>query len=138
MVLLSSEEAPRKLYRSRVDRILGGVCGGLAEHFNIDPTIVRLLFVAFFVINPAAAAIIYIAAWVIIPEKPYLTPEERMALEKAGVKKREEGLILIGLLLILAGVIGAARMLVILRDISSMILIIIGLFIVIVALFKRK
>lgn len=135
---MNSKEAPKKLYRSRVDRVLGGVCGGLAEHFNIDPTIVRLLFVAFFVINPVAATIIYIAAWIIIPEKPYLTPKERVALEKTSLKRRKEGLILIGLLLILAGMVGPSRILIALKNISNMVLIILGLCIVIIALFKRK
>lgn len=135
---MNSKEAPKKLYRSRVDRVLGGVCGGLAEHFNIDPTIVRLLFVAFFVINPVAATIIYIAAWIIIPEKPYLTPEERIVLEKTSLKRRKEGLILIGLLLILAGIVGSSRILIVLKNISNMVLIILGLCIVIIALFKRK
>ena len=36
----------RKLYRSRVDRKLWGVCGGLAKYFNIDPTLVRVIAVA--------------------------------------------------------------------------------------------
>jgi phage shock protein C len=35
----------KKLYRSRTDRKLWGVCGGLAQYFNIDPTIVRILFI---------------------------------------------------------------------------------------------
>jgi phage shock protein C len=35
----------RKLYRSKTDRRIAGVCGGLAEYFNIDSTLVRLLFV---------------------------------------------------------------------------------------------
>lgn len=36
----------KKLYRSRTDRKIWGICGGLAEHFDVDPTIVRVLFVA--------------------------------------------------------------------------------------------
>jgi len=38
-------ENPRKLYRSRKSRVIAGVCGGLAEYFNMDPTIIRLAWV---------------------------------------------------------------------------------------------
>ena len=38
-------EPAKKLYRSRSDRKIAGVCGGIAQYFNIDPTLVRLLFV---------------------------------------------------------------------------------------------
>ena len=37
-------EEPRKLYRSRTHRMVAGVCGGLAEYFNIDATVIRALF----------------------------------------------------------------------------------------------
>jgi phage shock protein C len=38
-------DTPKRLYRSRTDRMIAGVCGGLAKHFGIDPTLVRLAFV---------------------------------------------------------------------------------------------
>ena len=60
----------KRLYRSRQDRILAGVCGGIAEYFKIDPLIIRLLFVFIFFIN-GAGIIAYIVGWLIIPEKPY-------------------------------------------------------------------
>ena len=128
------EKTSRKLYRSRVDKILGGVCAGIAEYFNIDPTIVRLAFVAFFVINPIAATIIYIAAWIIVPEKPLKGIPEEIKVES----KKREGLILIGLLLILAGVIGAPRVLAVIRDITNALLIIFGILIVIIALVRKE
>lgn len=60
---------PRKLYRSRSDRMLGGVCGGIAAYFNIDPTLVRLLAVgAIFLAGSAILA--YLVAWIVIPEEP--------------------------------------------------------------------
>ena len=37
-------EEPRKLYRSRTQRMVAGVCGGLAEYFNVDTTVIRVLF----------------------------------------------------------------------------------------------
>lgn len=59
----------KKLYRSRKDQIIGGVCGGIAEYFGIDPTIVRLAFVLFAFIE-GAGVIAYIIAWIIVPERP--------------------------------------------------------------------
>ena len=58
-----------KLHRSKKEKIIGGVCGGIAETYGIDPTLVRLLtiLVALFTwFGPAAVA--YIIAWLIMPE----------------------------------------------------------------------
>ena len=129
-----SEKASRRLFRSRVDKVLGGVCAGIAEYFNIDSTIVRLAFVAFFVINPIAAIIIYIAAWIIIPKKPLKGVLEEVKVEG----KKRKRLILVGLLLILAGVIGAPRVLTVIRDITNALLIIVGILIVVIALLRRE
>lgn len=59
----------KRLYRSRRDRLLAGVCGGIAEYFEIDPILVRLLFVLLF-FTAEAGVIAYVIAWIIIPEKP--------------------------------------------------------------------
>ncbi|MBT9134037.1 MAG: hypothetical protein DDT37_01528 [Firmicutes bacterium] len=56
----------RRLYRSRSQRMLGGVCGGLAEYLNTDPTVIRLLWVFFALLG--AGFIAYFIAWVIVPE----------------------------------------------------------------------
>ena len=56
----------KKLYRSNTEKMLGGVCGGLAEYFNIDPTIVRLLFVAATLIG-GPGALVYLILWIITP-----------------------------------------------------------------------
>lgn len=57
----------RRLYRSSTQRMLGGVCGGISEYFNIDPTLVRL---AWLLLVPALGSGIfaYIICWIIIPE----------------------------------------------------------------------
>ena len=59
----------KKLYRSRSSKMLAGVCGGVAEYFEIDPTLVR---VAWAVISTFAGAglVAYILCAIIIPEKP--------------------------------------------------------------------
>ena len=61
----------KKLYRSVTDKMVGGVCGGLAEYFAIDPVIVRLIFVLA-VIFGGSGILAYIILWVIIPQKPYI------------------------------------------------------------------
>jgi len=61
-------EQVKKLYRSKTNRIIAGVCGGLGEYFNIDPTIVRLIWILFS-LALGAGIITYIIAWLIIPEK---------------------------------------------------------------------
>ena len=60
--------AQKRLYRSGKDRMLGGVCGGIAECFGIDPTVVRLAAVLFALTGPGA--LFYIAAWIIVPRNP--------------------------------------------------------------------
>jgi len=59
----------KKLYRSRTERMIAGVCGGLAEYFSIDPTWVRLIFILLFFAG-GCALLIYIIMWVIIPLTP--------------------------------------------------------------------
>ncbi len=57
----------RKLYKSKTNRMLMGVCGGVGEYFGIDPTIVRLLWVAVSLAY-GAGVIAYIIAAIVIPE----------------------------------------------------------------------
>ena len=60
---------PKRFYRSRTDKVLAGVCGGLAEYFSIDPILVRLLFILL-VIAAGGGLLAYIILWIITPEKP--------------------------------------------------------------------
>ena len=62
-------ENSKKLYRSRTDRKIGGVCGGLAQYFNIDPTLVRLLFVLG-VIFVGGGLLAYLIMLSVVPEEP--------------------------------------------------------------------
>jgi phage shock protein C len=67
--------APRfALRRSRTDRMLGGVCGGLAAATGADAALLRVLLVALTLITGGAAALVYVAAWALAPE------EERPAI----------------------------------------------------------
>ena len=60
-----------KLYRSKKNRIIAGICGGIGEYFKIDPTLVRLLWLLISVVSAGVGGLIaYIIAWIIIPEEP--------------------------------------------------------------------
>ena len=59
----------KRLYRSRNNKMLCGVCGGIAEYFNIDPTLIRLLAVVFG-LSGVSGILAYIIAAIIIPDNP--------------------------------------------------------------------
>ena len=59
----------RKLYRSTTNRQLAGVCGGLAQYFNLDATLVRVLFVLLAVLG-GSGLVLYVAMWIIVPKEP--------------------------------------------------------------------
>jgi phage shock protein C len=60
-------EAPRKLYRSQSQRMLAGVCGGLAEYFNIDATVMRVLFLILAVFG-GSGLVLYLVMWIVVPD----------------------------------------------------------------------
>jgi phage shock protein C len=61
----------KRLYRSRTEKMIGGVCGGLAAYFNMDPTLVRVILVALAILPiPGSAIIGYIILWIIVPQEP--------------------------------------------------------------------
>jgi phage shock protein C len=62
-------ESTRKLYRSKTDRKVAGVCGGLAQYFNIDPTLIRVLFVVLAILG-GSGLVLYVALWIIVPTEP--------------------------------------------------------------------
>ncbi len=63
----------KRLYRSHKEKMIGGVCGGLAEYFDIDPVFIRILFVVA-VFAGGSGILAYIICWIIIPGQPYTTP----------------------------------------------------------------
>ena len=62
----------KRLYRSRVDRRVAGVCGGLAAYFGIDPVIPRLIWVVF-ALAAGMGVLAYIICWLVIPMEPAAT-----------------------------------------------------------------
>jgi phage shock protein C len=64
----------KKLYRSRSDRLIAGVCGGLADFFGLDVTLVRLVFVLGVVFGFGSLAVIYLVMFFVVPEEPVSAP----------------------------------------------------------------
>ncbi len=60
----------KRLYRSTQDRMFAGVCGGIAEYLDVDPTLVRLVFVALTAISTVSMLIVYVVLTLIVPEHP--------------------------------------------------------------------
>jgi phage shock protein C len=58
----------KKLYRSSKNKYIAGVCGGIGEFFNIDPSIIRILWAAS-IICYGSGILLYIIAWLLIPKK---------------------------------------------------------------------
>jgi phage shock protein C len=78
---MSSET--KRLYRSRTERWLAGICGGLGNYFGIDPTLIRVLFVLF-ALAVGGGILAYLILWIIIPLEPDTVEES------AGASLEEE------------------------------------------------
>lgn len=74
----------KKLYKSRENRVISGVCSGIAEYFDIDPVLVRVLFVLFFFFG-GSAVLAYIIGMIIIPENPVSSKTKNNIASKKSV-----------------------------------------------------
>lgn len=70
-----------RLYRNPNDKILGGVCSGIANYLNIDPAIVRLLF-ALLIFGAGTGLLIYVLLWIILPARPIFDEEPQKPIGK--------------------------------------------------------
>lgn len=59
----------KKLYKSRTSRMICGVCGGVGEYFNIDPTVIRLIWAVLTVGGFGTGLLVYIIAAIVMPEE---------------------------------------------------------------------
>ena len=66
---MNETKETKRLVRARKGRLLAGVCAGIAEYVGIDVTVVRLVFVALGVVTFGVGVLIYLAAWIVIPEE---------------------------------------------------------------------
>ena len=61
----------KRLYRSTSQKMLGGVCGGLAEYLDVDVSVIRLLFVGLTLVTALfPMTFFYIIAWIVVPQQP--------------------------------------------------------------------
>lgn len=78
----------KKIYRLQSDKMIGGVCAGLAEYLDIDATLIRLLFVALSLLTAIFPMLVfYIIAWIIVPVKEEIVVARKSEKSKAQDKK---------------------------------------------------
>ncbi len=110
--MIESTHTTRRLYRSRENRMIAGVAGGIAEYFNVDPVLVRIGIVLTVLVTSGAAALAYIAMVIIVPQHP--TSDVEPLLDEAPLDSRRNsaligyGLIAFGLF-VLASNLGLLR-----------------------------
>ncbi len=80
----------KKLYRSNKDKMLGGVAGGLADYFSIDPTLVRIIFVVSLFAG-GAGVLAYIILWIVVPEEPYAFATPNAGMGDTGTTENASG-----------------------------------------------
>ena len=66
--MLGPDNGMKKLYRSKKNRVIAGVCGGLGEYFDVDPTLIRLIWILL-TISGGTGILLYLIAWLIMPER---------------------------------------------------------------------
>jgi phage shock protein C len=112
---VETDNGPKRLYRSRKDKMISGVCGGIAEYFDVDPVWVRLLTVLIG-FTTGVGIIVYLIAWIVIPKNPDQVEgkatQAEVVVDRVAkrVERRREGhgAFLAGMILI---VVGAALLL---------------------------
>ncbi len=93
----------KKLYRSRDQRMWAGVCGGIAEYFDIDVTLVRLLWAIACIPSLGTAFIIYIIASIIIPQRPYGASQHTEFVDANWPEDKKKAMTIIGIALVAIG-----------------------------------
>jgi phage shock protein C len=94
-----------KLYRSRNQKMLAGVCGGIAEYFNIDATLIRLIWAVVSIPSFGTGILIYIIAAIIIPERPYGQQYNADFIDVTQSMDKTKVMVIVGTVLILIGII---------------------------------
>jgi len=99
----------QKLYRSQTNKVFAGVCGGLAEYFDVDPVVIRILFVLMILFG-GTGIVLYIAAIFIVPKKPFFLNDTQTQPQTVSVQPKNESvrnwfgiaLVIVGIMLLLA------------------------------------
>lgn len=103
-------EKTKKLYRSESEKVIAGICGGLARYFEIDPVIIRILFIALAVFG-GGGFVLYLILWLVIPSKSKLGKKSedyiKENVEELKNKSRDlagkEPKVFLGIILIIVG-----------------------------------
>ncbi len=74
-------EPIKRLYRSKEDKVIAGVCGGIAEYFEIDPVWVRLIGIVSVFLN-GVGVLAYIILWILVPENPKQTNNKKTVVQE--------------------------------------------------------
>lgn len=76
---------PKRLYRSRTDNVIGGICGGIANYFVVDPTIIRIIAVLLlFMTGFVPMVFFYFLLWFIVPVQPQVKADDRAEKAESG------------------------------------------------------
>jgi phage shock protein C len=86
----------RRLYRSNTNKVIGGVCGGLGDYFEVDPVLVRIIAVILALAH-GIGFVAYILAWIIVPKRPLDQPTESETYPRSSWHKYLPGVILIAI-----------------------------------------
>jgi len=89
---IGSPKRKRRLYRDPDHRVLGGVCGGLAAYFNMDPVILRIIFIVLFIVTSGAALLAYVILWIAVPKAKNTAQRLEMRGQEATVKNIEKSI----------------------------------------------
>lgn len=93
-----------RIYRSSNDYVIAGVCGGLADYFKIDPTIVRLIFVVL-ALGGGSGVLIYLILWAILPKKTSSQDKEVKQIKSEIEKGPNQRGSILGLIVVIIGVV---------------------------------
>ncbi|WP_297097512.1 PspC domain-containing protein [uncultured Draconibacterium sp.] len=88
--LAGQKTRKRKLYRDPEQTVLGGVCGGLAVYFNMDPVVIRLIVVLLALITSGAGMLVYLILWIIVPKAVTTSQRLEMRGEEVTIKNIEK------------------------------------------------
>jgi phage shock protein C len=69
MAYMSDGNGSKTLYRTQQGRMLAGVCSGLGQYFGVDPNLIRVIFLVLTVFTAGVGVLIYLLAWIVIPEE---------------------------------------------------------------------
>jgi phage shock protein C len=77
----------KKLMRARDNRIIAGVCGGIGEYLDVDPTLIRVLWALFSIFSIGTGILAYLAVWLIVPEE---APEDKAESKTSEIPPGEQ------------------------------------------------